>query len=282
VASPTKGLTEDSDYAAAVNEVLHEISLLSTMRHPDLVLFLGASIDGNLPMILTEYMPGGDLERYMKSQAMRAGTVYRPSWSNFLKWSSAVARGLSFLHGCAQPIIHRDLKPLNLLLTANLELKVSDFGISKLMSPYTITDVEASPYMSGGVGTYRYMAPEVVRYEQYTDRVDIYSFSLIMWFMSTGHQPFFEQFGKDPERILKDYLKGHEPRPAMNHFSAINSRYTKEIRQLLEDCWHEKASSRPSAKVCSERLTVIATSSANRGAMGLLKGVSLFSRQKSQ
>jgi len=71
--------------------------------------------------------------------------------------------------------------------------------------------------MSGGVGTLRYMAQEVVRYEQYTDCIDICSFALILHFMCTGKQPFCEIRGADPEKVLKMYLQGLEPRPTLNN-----------------------------------------------------------------
>jgi len=143
---------------------------------------------------------------------------------------------------------------MNLLLTKNNDLKVTDFGISKLMRP-SLGD--RAPRMSGGVGTWRYMAPEVVRAEQYTDRADIYSFSLIMWFMSTGLQPFVDQFGPDAELVLRDYLRGNEPRPGFSGAGSLlsGSRSTPAtLRQLVQDCWHRRADERPSAHQCTERL----------------------------
>merc|ERR1719188_2072455 len=174
-----------------------------------------------------------------------------------MKWSSAIARALCFLHNCSSPIIHRDLKPLNLLLTKNQDLKVTDFGISKLMRPSKAQSGDRAPRMSGGVGTWRYMAPEVVRAEQYTDRADIYSFALIMWFMSTGLQPFVDQFGPDAELVLRDYLEGNEPRPGFSSVGGLlsGSRSTPAtLRQLVQDCWHPRADARPSAQQCTQRL----------------------------
>jgi serine/threonine protein kinase len=241
-----------------IKEVLHEISILSTMRHPDLVMFLGACIYSARPFLISEFMEGGDLDRYYIMKACQRGSPYRPDVSLFLRWSSAVARALCFLHNCSSPIIHRDLKPLNLLLTKNNDLKVTDFGISKLVRPSLADQSEdRAPMMTGGVGTWRYMAPEVVRAEQYTDRADIYSFALIMWFMSTGLQPFMEQFGPDAELVLRDYLKGNEPRPGFSSTSGLlsGSRSTAAtLRQLVQDCWYRRADTRPSAQQCVERL----------------------------
>lgn len=280
----------DSEKASAAQEVVHEIRLLSTLRHPDLVMFLGACFDHSTPFFITEFMEGGDLERYYMAQAAKTGYSYRPSAATFMRWSSAVARALCFLHGCHRPIIHRDLKPLNLLLTRGEDVKVTDFGISKLMAPRALawmsgsspsSDSRPAPYMSGGVGTWRYMAPEVVRYEQYTDRVDIYSFALIMWFMSTGREPFVEEFGKDAEKVLREYLRGGEPRPDC---SAVGSRFSGDaptLRQLIQDCWHEEPTSRPSAHECTQRLAAMAA--CDFGPLTLVKKpfITMFARQTS-
>jgi len=251
-------------------ELVREINLLSKMRHPDLVMFLGACVEHTPPLVLTEFMEGGDLERYYRRKAEELAHPFRPSMAKLLKWSSSVARALAFLHEATRPIIHRDLKPLNLLLTQTEELKVTDFGISKLMAARSDSaedeDDEMKPQMSGGVGTWRYMAPEVVRYEQYTDRVDIYSYALILWFMSTGRQPFVEEFGTDAEVVLKEYVNGNEPRPR-----AAAMRCPSAFRELVEACWHVQAASRPSAVECTKRLATLMASNQENGLVDALK-----------
>lgn len=258
------GAGEVSPEAAALREeMIHEIRLLATMRHPDLVMFLGACLDQTPPWFITEYMEGGDLDRYYKAQRKKIGHEYKPPHNTFLAWAAAVARALCFLHGCERPIIHRDLKPLNLLLTRSQDLKVTDFGISKLMGkkvPGADGKADDPKAMSGGVGTWRYMAPEVVRYQSYTDRVDIYSFALIMWFMSTGKEPFVQEFGKDAELVLKEYIKGNEPRPVFNSSGSLfGGKHEPMVQQLIKDCWDVTPANRPSARDCIDRLEAIST-----------------------
>ncbi|CAE7863620.1 unnamed protein product, partial [Symbiodinium necroappetens] len=117
-----------------LEELLHEIELLSSLRHPNLVLFIGACLDKDAPvMCVTEYMPGGDLERHFMTMRKKHQTpTWRPQFRQVMDWSLAVARGLSFLHSREEPIVHRDLKPLNLLLTRHGEVKIADLGISKM------------------------------------------------------------------------------------------------------------------------------------------------------
>lgn len=235
-------------------------SVLASLRHPDLVLFLGASCDsssGNSLFFLSEYMEGGDLESYFKQKSKKLGRRYHASTWKQVRWSTSVARALCFLHNRQRPIIHRDLKPLNILLTAHKDAKLADFGISKIVSP----EVEAGTpgaTMSGGVGTWFYMAPEVARHEQYTDRADIYSFALVMYFMAIGAHPFASEFGKDAVKLLEAYCAKKEPRPQFDP-SAI----MRPIRQLMEASWHVDQGERPSAEQCVQSLCEIKVANSN-------------------
>jgi len=217
-------------------EILHEISILQSLRHPDLVMFLGACLEAQPILFVTEYMPGGDLERYYQAKRKACLGIYRPPVRHLLEWAKALCRALAFLHGCSRCIIHRDLKPLNLLLSQNLELKVADFGISRCSSSCNCSNYTE---MTGGVGSLRYMAPEIVRHQQYNEKADIYSAGLIFYFMSSGRAPFHEH-GTNPEVVLEQFLKGQEPRPQ-------SSECHQFLRCIMEAAWHEDAGSRPCA-----------------------------------
>ncbi|CAE7622765.1 ILK1, partial [Symbiodinium pilosum] len=226
--SPKKAGDEDIE-AGITAELLHEIHLLASLRHPDLVLFLGACLDPNYPiMFVSEFMGGGDLEHYMYNmrEKQQVAAWSPPLW-RVVEWSCAIGRALAFLHGFAVPIVHRDLKPLNLLLTKNLDLKMTDFGISKMLSSGETSEPHT---MTGGVGSYLYMAPEVVRYEEYNEKVDIYSYGLIMYYLSSGRRPF-HHITLDPEVILQQYCKKKEPRPLVSDCHKV-------LRGLIEPCWH--------------------------------------------
>jgi len=217
-------------------EVLHEIDILQSLRHPNLVLFLGACLQDQPVMFVTEYMPGGDLEQYYQAKGKACKGIYRPPVRHLLDWAKALCRALAFLHGCSRCIIHRDLKPLNLLLSQDLVLKVADFGISKLSSSSHCSDYKK---MTGGVGSLRYMAPEIVRHQQYNEKADIYSAGLIFYFMSSGQAPYHER-GTNPEVVLEEFWYGQEPRPR-------SSECHQFLRHIMEAAWHQDAGSRPSA-----------------------------------
>jgi len=211
-------------------------------------------------MLLMEFMPGGDLERhYGRKRHETQKDVYIPRSPQVLVWASDVARALCFLHNRQPPLIHRDLKPLNILLTGDhRRLKVTDFGISAAMKVKTkllgetrrsgirksnmsgLSNYMTEDYqMTGGVGSWRYMPPEVVRHDRYNEKADIYAFALVLFFMSAGRDPFYE-FGRDAELVLQEYLSGNEPRPNVKDCLA-------PFRTIMSQAWHENPMMRPSA-----------------------------------
>jgi len=228
-------------------ELGHEIRLLASVRHPDLVMFLGAVVNEPPLMFITEYMEGGDLERYYMAMRRENQTPnFRVKFQQQVLWCSAVARGLCFLHNCRTPIIHRDLKPLNLLLTKLLEIKITDFGISKMMVPKGC-DVRRANTML--VGSLHYMAPEVVRSGLYDTKADIYSFALIMYFISSGRDPFWERT-KNPTLILEEYGKNKQPRPQVGDAH-------RSLRPVMRDAWAEEPGDRPDARELIDRLAEV-------------------------
>ncbi|KAL9992905.1 putative protein kinase TKL-Pl-5 family [Helianthus debilis subsp. tardiflorus] len=104
-----------------------ELELLQKIRHPNVVQFLGAVTQSSPMMIVTEYLPKGDLRLFLK----RKGAL-KPITA--LKFGMDIARGMNYLHeNKPEPIIHRDLEPSNVLRADSGHLKVTDFGISELL-----------------------------------------------------------------------------------------------------------------------------------------------------
>ncbi|GAB2269856.1 Serine/threonine-protein kinase ht1 [Dionaea muscipula] len=127
--------------------------------------------------IITEYMTGGSLRKYLHWRE-----PYSVPLSLVLKLSLDIARGMQYLH--SQGILHRDLKSENLLLGEDMVVKVADFGISCL---------ESDPGTAKGfTSTYRWMAPEMVKEQphSHTKKVDVYSFGIVLWEILTALIPF--------------------------------------------------------------------------------------------
>jgi len=258
-------------------ELLHEISVLGSIRHPDLVMFLGCCLQESPFMFITEYMPGGDLEKhYQRKRAENRVSAWAPPHKVVNRWARSILRALNFLHHCSTPIIHRDLKPMNILLTADLQAKVTDFGICRTVpcpvgSPHKSADqsrfgndqhvplarASAESNMTRGVGTWRYMAPEVARGRRYSEKIDIYAWALILYFMSSGRQPFHEY--ADLATVLDEFSGGLEPRPRASECPA-------KFRRIMESGWHVDPGKRPSAADLTEGLVEIHSKASGCGA----------------
>lgn len=101
--------------------------MCSKLRHPNILQFLGASVNGPHVALITEYMNGGSLYAHL-----HPSTGCRPlPLPELLRLALGIARGMNYLHLHRPPIIHRDLKSLNILLTSD-SVKVADFGLSRV------------------------------------------------------------------------------------------------------------------------------------------------------
>ncbi|KAL3764732.1 hypothetical protein ACHAWO_008727 [Cyclotella atomus] len=111
-------------------------------------------------------------------------------------YAQQLAQGMNHLHKCRPPIIHRDLKPANLLIDFSGTLKITDFGLAKIQPNPEQTDKEVF-MMTGETGSYRFMAPEVYLHEEYTETVDVNSYSMILYYMLCGIAPWHGLSGVD-------------------------------------------------------------------------------------
>uniref|UniRef100_M1BGC6 non-specific serine/threonine protein kinase n=2 Tax=Solanum tuberosum TaxID=4113 RepID=M1BGC6_SOLTU len=219
-------LFTDEDKVKAFGD---ELALLQKIRHPNVVQFLGAVTQSSPMMIITEYLPKGDLRAFLK----RKGAL-KPITA--VKFALDIARGINYLHEHKpEAIIHRDLEPENILRDDSGLLKVADFGLSKLMK-FTKTVKEDRP-LARQEDSWRYVAPEVLKHEEYDTKVDVFSFALILQEMIEGCPPFSM---KQEIEVAKAYVANERP-----PFRASQKLYAHGLRELIEDCWEEQPSKRP-------------------------------------
>eukprot|EP00262_Sarcandra_glabra_P015973 TRINITY_DN5045_c0_g1_i1.p1 TRINITY_DN5045_c0_g1~~TRINITY_DN5045_c0_g1_i1.p1 ORF type:complete len:459 (-),score=72.12 TRINITY_DN5045_c0_g1_i1:343-1719(-) len=218
-----------------------ELALLQKIRHPNVVQFLGAVTQSSPMMIVTEYLPKGDLRAFLK----RKGAL-RPSLA--VKFALDIAMGMNYLHEHKpEAIIHRDLEPSNILRDDSGHLKVADFGISKLLKVRSTVKEDRSGTCQDE--TCRYVAPEVFRNEEYDTKVDVFSFSLILQEMIEGCPPFY---GKQENEVPKAYAAKERP-----SFRAPLKFYSHGIKELIEECWSENPARRPTFREIIVRLSAI-------------------------
>ncbi|OQR90882.1 kinase, partial [Thraustotheca clavata] len=170
------------------NEILlliEEIKLTSKLDSPYIVNTIGASwrVPSELQMVI-EWMDRGDLKNVLESTkpSVHGNDAPKFPWSEKLQSLLAIADGLVYLHSL--DIIHRDLKSRNVLLDSKKGTKLTDFGVSREVTSETMTI---------GVGTYRWMAPEILQDNHYTTAADIYSFGMVISELNMHHIPYFDK-----------------------------------------------------------------------------------------
>ncbi|XP_058097174.1 G-type lectin S-receptor-like serine/threonine-protein kinase At5g35370 [Magnolia sinica] len=149
-------------------EFCTEIAVIGNIHHVNLVRLRGFCAQGQQRLLVYEYMNRGSLDRSI----FGVGSVLE--WQERVDIALGTARGLAYLHGgCEHKIIHCDVKPENILLHDH-QVKISDFGLSKLMSP------EQSNLFTTMRGTRGYLAPEWLTNAAISDRTDVYSYGMVL------------------------------------------------------------------------------------------------------
>ncbi|KAL6888233.1 hypothetical protein ACP4OV_009259 [Aristida adscensionis] len=159
-----------------------EIEVLSCMRHPNMVLLLGACPEYGC--LVYEYMDYGSLE----DRLCRQGKTLAIPWSVRFRIAADIATGLLFLHQAKpEPLVHRDLKPANILLDHNYVSKISDVGLARLV-PQSAADV-TQYRMTSTAGTFCYIDPEYQQTGMLTTKSDIYSLGIMLLQIITARSP---------------------------------------------------------------------------------------------
>ncbi|PIN23244.1 Tyrosine kinase [Handroanthus impetiginosus] len=208
-----------------------EVSLMKRLRHPNILLFMGAVTSPQRLCIVTEFLPRGSLFRLLQRSTSKLERRRR------IHMALDIARGMNYLHHCNPPIVHRDLKSSNLLVDKNWTVKVGDFGLSRLKRETYLTT-------KTGKGTPQWMAPEVLRNEPSDEKGDVYSFGVILWELVTHKIPW-------------DNLNSMQVIGAvgfMNQRLDIPTDVEPEWASIIESSWHSEPQCRPSFQELVEKL----------------------------
>ncbi|KAI3813195.1 hypothetical protein L1987_17913 [Smallanthus sonchifolius] len=159
-------------------EWLAEVNFLGDLLHPNLVKLIGYCIEDDQRLLVYEFMPRGSLENHLFRRSLPL------PWATRMKIALGAAKGLAFLHEEAErPVIYRDFKTSNILLDADYNSKLSDFGLAKDGPEGDDTHVSTRV-----MGTYGYAAPEYVMTGHLTSKSDVYSFGVVLLEMITGRR----------------------------------------------------------------------------------------------
>ncbi|KAI8149341.1 kinase-like domain-containing protein [Fennellomyces sp. T-0311] len=196
---------------AAPKDLEHEIDILKSVRHPNIIAFHDAWYHKNEFVFITELMTSGTLREYIRKLSL-------PNMKIVKRWSRQILKGLVYLHGYNPPIIHRDIKCDNIFINgAHGEVKIGDMGTAemKMGKKYTI------------IGTPEFMAPEMYEEQGYSEKVDIYAFGMCLLEMATGEYPYGEC--RNPAQIYKKVSAGVKP-------ACLQKIQNPEVLSIIENC----------------------------------------------
>ncbi|KAL0094715.1 putative serine/threonine-specific protein kinase pkpA Phycomyces blakesleeanus [Phycomyces blakesleeanus] len=203
--------TMTSSHSPDSKEMQQEISILKSVRHPNIIAFHDAWHMKNEFVFVTELMTSGTLREYIRKLSL-------PNIKIVKRWSRQILKGLAYLHDYSPSIIHRDIKCDNIFINgAHGEVKIGDMGTAemKMGKKYTI------------IGTPEFMAPEMYEEEGYSEKVDIYAFGMCLLEMATGEYPYGEC--KNAAQIYKKVSSGVKP-------VCLQKVQNNEVLALIANC----------------------------------------------
>ncbi|KAL9259602.1 Serine/threonine/tyrosine-protein kinase HT1-like protein [Drosera capensis] len=192
--------------------------------------------------IIAEYLSQGSLRTYLHKLEHRVLPLQK-----IVEYSLEIALGMEYVH--SHGIIHRDLKPENILIDEELHMKIADFG--------TACEEAHVDHFDDDPGTYRWMAPEMIKHKPYGRKVDVYSFGLILWEMISGSIPY-----EDMTPVQAAFAVNLRPEFSTNCPPAMQA--------LIEHCWSTHSEKRPEFSQIVKILDQFESSLAHDGTLPLV------------
>ncbi|XP_072977683.1 serine/threonine-protein kinase EDR1 isoform X1 [Typha angustifolia] len=217
-----KKFLDQDFYGDALDEFRSEVRIMRRLRHPNVVLFMGAVTRPPNLSIVSEFLPRGSLYRILHRTC-------QIDEKRRIKMALDVAKGMNCLHTSVPTIVHRDLKSPNLLVDKNWTVKVCDFGLSRLKHNTFLSSKSTA-------GTPEWMAPEVLRNEPSNEKCDVYSFGVILWELATLRMPWS---GMNPMQVVG--AVGFQDRRL-----DIPNEVDPLVARIIWECWQTDPSLRPS------------------------------------
>ncbi|KAK9668832.1 hypothetical protein RND81_13G089800 [Saponaria officinalis] len=218
-----KRFLDQDIYEESLEEFKSEVRIMKRLRHPNVVLFMGAITRPPNLSIVTEFLHRGSLYRLIHRPNNQLDERRR------LRMAFDAARGMNYLHTCSPVIVHRDLKSPNLLVDKNWVVKVCDFGLSRMKHSTFLSSRSTA-------GTAEWMAPEVLRNEPSNEKCDVYSFGVILWELCTLQQPWG---GMNPMQVVGAVGFQHRRLEIPNDIDPV-------IADIIQKCWNTDPKTRPS------------------------------------
>ncbi|KAJ4801489.1 cysteine-rich RECEPTOR-like kinase [Rhynchospora pubera] len=230
-----------------LKELLNEVQFLSELQHKNLVRLLGVCMEKKEMLLVYEYIQNKSLDALIFVVSFSDETSPRKlNWEERLKIIKGISKGLLYLHqDSPMQIVHRDLKAGNILLDENMNPKISDFGLARLLG-----GDRTQSKTSKVVGTYGYMAPEYAIHGTVSTKVDIFSFGVLILEIITGRSN--SSFSSTSAGNLLNYAWEHWTNgaatelidPCLSHEPNTNHEIVRCINIALL-CVQERPNERP-------------------------------------
>eukprot|EP01095_Lingulamoeba_sp_RSL-Kostka_P001500 TRINITY_DN12086_c0_g1_i1.p1 TRINITY_DN12086_c0_g1~~TRINITY_DN12086_c0_g1_i1.p1 ORF type:complete len:557 (+),score=118.40 TRINITY_DN12086_c0_g1_i1:74-1744(+) len=224
---------EKQEQDKLIQEFKREIKIMKKLRHPNILLFMGAAKQPPNICIIMEYMERGSLQDLLQDKDLDLSLDLRK------QLLLGAARGMKYLHSSKPMVIHRDLKSHNLLVDKNWVCKVADFGLSRMIE----TDYSNQEDLTM-VGTPCWTAPEILRHESYSEKCDVYSYGVVIWEAYTRKKPYKNLTAF--QVVVAVVNSGLRPQ--------IPENCPQNWRQLMQDCWDEHPDNRPTFSEIIQRI----------------------------
>ncbi|KAG9408591.1 hypothetical protein AC1031_020447 [Aphanomyces cochlioides] len=216
-----------------------EIVLMTKLDSQYIVKFIGVSWFRKAEMMLIiEYMDQGDLRSILEQTNPDSFPL-----EDKLNCALAVAEGLVYLHTLDTTIIHRDIKSRNVLLDSRKGTKLTDFGVSRETTSETMTI---------GIGTYRWMAPEILTDSHYSHAADIYSFGVILAELDTHLLPYSDQLSDKGKPLNDTAIMGRVMQGSIQ--PTFSSLFPAPLFGLAKQCLSYRPEDRPTSMEIAHHL----------------------------
>ncbi|CAI5459760.1 unnamed protein product [Closterium sp. Yama58-4] len=252
--SPLDGVTE---WAVKRAKLLHvdfqrEVQQMADKNHPNIVRLLGFAVGGDMrtrpeQVLIYEFEPNGDLEKWLNS-TKAPFSLTLPQWLGIL---IGAARGLEYLHSF--DFVHRDIKPANILVSADMQAKIADFGLVRMGEGTTVGSTRV-------MGTPGYVDPVYSRTNKATTATDVYSFGVLILVVLTGRSPIAEAGGERTHILhwVEDCLaKGSDLSCLKNPCVDVSEEVLLRLTQLAVSCTVGRTASRPTMGDIANELQAI-------------------------
>ncbi|CAG9853530.1 unnamed protein product [Phyllotreta striolata] len=241
-----KSLKENAS-AKTQADFQREIELISELKHPNIICLLGVVMKQEPMCMLFEYMSEGDLHEFLIANSPEEGKCL--THNQFLDIAKQIARGMEYLS--SNHYVHRDLAARNCLVSKDLVVKISDFGLSRDMYSCDYYRVQSKSLLP-----VRWMPPDSILYGKFTTESDVWSYGVVLWeIYSYGLQPYY---GYNNQEVI-NMIRSRKLLPCPDACPSY-------CYALMVECWAEQANRRPNFSEIAHRLKIWRDSGSTNGA----------------